>query len=122
MKKITNYDGTSKDRCLTWLEHNRIAAKDVTIPLREALLDTSTGTVYEVISATDSNLSDRELTQYVLETFSDIQTPEDAIRKLKLVRRGSEPLVTYNNKYTTIHLMAYGINPVDQMIEQTWRT
>ena len=27
MKKITNYDGTSKDCCLTWLEHNRIAAK-----------------------------------------------------------------------------------------------
>ena len=102
MKKITNYDGTSKDRCLTWLEHNRIAAKDVAIPLKEALLDTSTGTVYEVISASDSNMSDRELTQYVLETFSDIQTPEDAMRKLKLVRRGSEPLVTYNNKYTTI--------------------
>ena len=122
MKKIENYDGRSKDRCLTWLEHNRIAAKDVAIPLKEVLLDTSTGTVYEVISASDSNMSDRELTQYVLETFSDIQTPEDALRKLKLVRRGSEPLVTYNNKYTTIHLMAYGINPVDQMIEQTWRT
>ena len=122
MKKITNYDGKNKDRCLTWLEHNRIAAKDVAITLKEALLDTSTGTVYEVISASDSNMSDRELTQYVLETFSDIQTPEDAMRKLKLVRRGSEPLVTYNNKYTTIHLMANSLNPVDQMIEQTWRT
>ena len=42
MRKITNYDGTSRERCLTWLEHNRIAAKDVNIPLREALLDTAT--------------------------------------------------------------------------------
>ena len=122
MRKIENYDGKNKDRCLTWIEHNRRAAKDVFISLKEALLDTSIGAVYEVISAADSNMTDSELTRYVLETFSDIQTPEEAMRKLKLVRRGSEPLVTYNNKYTTIHLMAYGLNPVDQMIEQTWRT
>ena len=122
MKKIANYEGTNRERCLTWLEHNRTAAKDVGIPLREALLDTAHGTVYEVISATDSNMSDRELTQHVLETFSDIQTSEDAIRKLKLVRRGVEPLVTYNNKYTAIHLVAYGIDPKLQMIEQAWRT
>ena len=122
MKKIAYYDGTNRERCLTWLEHNRTAAKDVGIPLREALLDTAHGTVYEVISATDSNMSDRELTQHVLETFSDIQTSEDTIRKLKLVRRGVEPLVTYNNKYTAIHLVAYGIDPKLQMIEQAWRT
>ena len=100
----------------------RTAAKDVNIPPREALLDTATGTVFEVISATDSNMTDRALTQHVLETFSDIQTPEDAIRKLKLIRRGVEPLVTYNNKYTAIHLVAYGIDPKLQMIELTWRT
>ena len=85
MRKIENYDGKNKDRCLTWIEHNRRAAKDVYISLKEALLDTSIGTVYEVISAADSNMSDSELTRYVLETFSDIQTPEDAMRKLKLV-------------------------------------
>ena len=86
MKKIANYDGTNRERCITWLIHNRTAAIDIGISLREALLDTAHGTVYEVISATDSNMSDRELTQHILETFSDIQTPEDAMRKLKLVR------------------------------------
>ena len=121
-EKDSKLRGTNRERCLTWLEHNRTAAKDVGIPLREALLDTAHGTVYEVISATDSNMSDRELTQHVLETFSDIQTSEDAIRKLKLVRRGVEPLVTYNNKYTAIHLVAYGIDPKLQMMEQAWRT
>ena len=122
MKKIANYNGTNRERCITWLEHNRTAAIDVGISLREALLDTAHGTVYEVISATDSNMSDRELTQHVLETFSDIQTSEDSNRKLKLIRRGVEPLVTYNNKYTVIHLVAYGIDPKLQMIEQAWRT
>ena len=86
MKKIANYDGTNRERCITWLIHNKTAAKDIGISLREALLDTADGTVYEVISAASSSMSDRDLTQHILETFSDIQTPEDAMRKLKLVR------------------------------------
>ena len=122
MKKIANYDGTNRERCITWLIHNKTAAKDIGLSLREALLDTADGTVYEVISAASSSMSDRELTKHILETFSDIQTPEDAMRKLKLVRRGMEPIVTYNNKYTVIHLVAYGVDTNLQMIEQVWRT
>ena len=38
MRKIENYDGKNKERCLTWIEHNRRAAKDVYISLKEALL------------------------------------------------------------------------------------
>ena len=30
--------------------------------------------------------------------------------------------VTYNNKYTAIHLVVYGIDLTLQMIEQAWRT
>ena len=56
MKKIANYNGTNRERCITWLIHNRTAAIDIGISLREALLDTAHGTVYEVISATDPNI------------------------------------------------------------------
>ena len=121
MRKIAEYDGKNKERCLTWIESNRTAAKEVNISLRDALLDTASDVVYEVVAAMDHDISDRELTQHLLETFSDIQTPEDAIRKLKHIRRGTEPLVTFNNKYTAIHLIAYSIDPTQQMIERTWR-
>ena len=122
MKKIANYDGTKRDRCISWLIQVKTAAKDIGLSLREALLDTADGTVYEVISAASSSMSDRALTEHILETFSDIQTPEDAMRKLRLVRRGMEPIVIYNNRYTVIHLVAYGIDTDLQMIEQVWRT
>ena len=122
MKKIANYDGTKRDRCISWLIQVKTAAKDIGLSLRETLLDTADGTVYEVISAASSDMSDRALTEHILETFSDIQTPEDAMRKLRHVRRGMEPIVIYNNRYTVIHLVAYGIDTDLQMIEQVWRT
>ena len=122
MKKIANYDGTKRDGCVSWLIQVKSAAKDLSLSLREALLDTADGTVYEVISAASSEMSDKALTEHILETFSDIQTPEDAMRKLRLVRRGLEPIVIYNNRYSVIHLVAYGIDTNVQIIEQVWRT
>ena len=122
MKKIANYDGTKRDGCVSWLIQVKSAAKALSLSLREALMDTADGTVYEVVSAADSDMSDKALTEHILETFSDIQTPEDAMRKLRLVRRGLEPIVIYNNRYTLIHHVAYGINTDLQIIEQVWRT
>ena len=122
MKKIANFDGTKRDQCVSWLIQVKSAAKDLSLSLREALMDTADGTVYEVISAAGSDMSDKALTEHILENFSDIQTPEDAMRKLRLVRRGLEPIVIYNNRYTLIHLVAYGINTDLQIIEQVWRT
>ena len=122
MKKIANYDGTKRDRCVSWLIQVKSAAKDLNLSLREALMDTADGTVYEVVSAADSDMSDKALTEHILETFSDIQTPEDAMRKLRLVRRGLEPIVIYNNRYTLIHHVAYGITTDLQILEQVWRT
>ena len=69
MKKIANYDGTKRDRCISWLIQVKTAAKDIGLSLREALLDTADGTVYEVISAASSSMSDRALTEHILETF-----------------------------------------------------
>ena len=69
MKKIANYDGTKRDGCVSWLIQVKSAAKDLSLSLREALLDTADGTVYEVISAAGSDMSDKALTEHILETF-----------------------------------------------------
>ena len=49
MKKIVNFDGTKRDQCVSWLIQVKSAAKDLSLSLREALMDTADGTVYEVI-------------------------------------------------------------------------
>ena len=55
LKKVKEFDGNKKDQCITWIEHNKTAAREVGIPLREALLERSTGDVFEVISSSTSN-------------------------------------------------------------------
>ena len=47
MKKIVNFDGTKRDQCVSWLIQVKSAAKDLSLSLREALMDTADGTVYE---------------------------------------------------------------------------
>ena len=69
---------SNKTRCVTWIVHNQTAAKELRIPLREALLKTSSGDVYEVIAMTNEDQLETELINYVLENFSDISTWEDA--------------------------------------------
>ena len=121
LRKIKEFDGIKKELCVTWIEHNRTAAKEVRIPLRESLLENSTGDVYEVIAMASGEMSKAELISYVLENFSDIPTREDAENKLRTIRRLSKPLLTYNAKYAAIHLIAFGTEPKDQLGESIWR-
>ena len=72
---------------MTWIEHNRTAAKELSISLRKALLETSTDDVYEVIAMAPEDYSESDLISDVLENFSDIPTREDAKVKLRSVRR-----------------------------------
>ena len=104
LKKIKEFDGKKKELCVSWIENNRTAAKGLGISLREALLETSTGDVYEVIVMAPENYPEPNLVNYVLENFSDISTREDAKLKLRSIRRSqTEPLLTYNVKYAAIH-------------------
>ena len=120
LKKIKEFDGTNKGHCVTWIVHNRTAAKELGIPLRQALLNTSTGDVYEVIAMAQEDQSESDLVNYVLENFSDISTREDAEIKLRTIRRSlNKPLLTYNDKYAAIHCVAIECGPIEQKIEST---
>ena len=90
--------------------------------LRKTLLETSTDDVYEVIAMAPESYSESALVNYVLENFSDISTREDAEVKLRSIRRSpTEPLLTYNVKYAAIHRVAMECEPIQQLIECTWR-
>ena len=122
LKKIKEFDGSNKTRCVTWIVHNKTAAKELVIPLRKALLETSAGDIYEVIAKADEDQPESNLVNYVLENFSDISTREDTEIKLRTIRRApNEPLLTYNVKYAAIHCVAMECEPIDQKIESTWR-
>ena len=121
LRPIPEFDGKNKDECITWIDLSRAAARDINISLRDALMETAKGSVYQVISSCSPLVSDEDLTDHILEAFSDIPTKEDAQDKLRVMRRKEDPLISYNAYYSAIHRRAYGYEPNSQTRETVWR-
>ena len=83
-------------------------------------METSEGSVYNVLSSL-GRVSDKDLINYMLEAFSDIPTQEDAIDKLRTLRRKDEALIAFNATYAAIHCRAYSCDPHSQVRESVWR-
>ena len=100
---------------------NRVSCKGTRhSALRQAMMETAEGSVYNVLSSL-GRVSDKDLSNHMIEAFSDIPTQEDAIDKLRTLRRKDEALITFNATYTAIHRRAYKCEPCDQVREPVWR-
>ena len=58
---------------------------------------------------------------YILEAFSNILTQEDAMDKLRTLRRKNEALIAFNATYIAIHRRAFHCEPHSQVRESVWR-
>ena len=120
LRRIKSFDGNNKSDCITWVDQTESVAKELGIPLRQAMMETAEGSVYNVLSCL-GRVSDKDLSNHMIEAFSDIPTQEDAIDKLRMLRRKDEALIAFNATYTAIHRRAYECEPCDQMRESVWR-
>ena len=120
LKSIKSFDGNNKSDCITWVDQTESVAKELNIPLRQAMMETAEGSVYNVLSSL-GRVSDKDLSNHMIEAFSDIPTQEDAIDKLRTLRRKDEALIAFNATYTAIHRRAYECEPCDQVREPVWR-
>ena len=76
--------------------------------------------MYEVLSGL-AMVSENDLVDHVFEAFSDIPTQEDAMEKLRTMRRKEEALIPFNVRYAAIHCKAYNCEPHSQVRESIWR-
>ena len=83
-------------------------------------MDTAECSVYTILSSLGM-VSDSDLVDFILEAFSDIPTQEDAMEKLRTLRRKDEPLIAFNATYTAIHHRAFHCEPYSQVRESVWR-
>ena len=120
LKRIKSFDGNSKSDCVTWVDQTESVAKELNIPLRQAMMETAEGSVYNVLSSL-GRVSDKDLSNHMIEAFSDIPTQEDAVDKLRTLRRKDEALIAFNATYTAIHRRVYECEPCDQVREPVWR-
>ena len=120
LRPIKTFDGKNKEECITWVDLNQAATRELSLPLSETMMDTAEGSVYEVLSML-SLVSEDDLIDYVLEAFSDIPIQEDAIEKLRNMRRKDEALISFNARYSAIHRRAYNCEPHSQVRESIRR-
>ena len=94
--------------------------RELGIPLQRAVMETAEGSVYNVLSGLGT-VSNKDLVDYILEAFSDIPTQEDAMDKLRTLKRKNEALIAFNATYTAIHRRAFHCKPHSQVRESVWR-
>ena len=112
LENIKVYEGTDKQKCLSWVNRLQQAAEcSITSP-RAALLARAGATVFGIVAATPENIDDLEIKKVVLRNFLDIATPMEAAQKLRNMRMTSDqPIASYNYNYAAVHEVAFNIHP-----------
>ena len=120
LENIEVYEGTDKQKSLTWVNRLQQPSKCSNTSLRAALLERAGATVFGIVAATPENIDDLEMKKVILRNFSDIATPPEAAQKLRNMKMTSDqPIVSYNYNYGAVHEAAFDINPSEQRMRFT---
>ena len=99
---IPMFSGEAKDRpqCLDWVSRVKNVCDQSGCSFHQELINKSGILVQNFIRSLNENITNNELTEKILQFFSDILTTSHALNKLRLIRQGNEELiVNYNQRY-----------------------
>ena len=98
---IPTFLGAAKDRpqCLDWVSRVKNICDQSGCSFRQELINKSGILVQNFIRSLSENITNKELTEKILQFFSDVPTMSHALNKLRLIRQGAEePIVNYNQR------------------------
>ena len=102
---IPTFLGEAKDRpqCLDWVSRVKNVCDQSGHSFRQELINKSGILVQNFIRSLSENITNKELTEKILQFFSDVPTTSHALNKLRLIRQGAEePIVNYNQRYQNL--------------------
>ena len=102
---IPTFLGEAKDRpqCLDWVSRVKNVCDQSGCSFRQELINKVGILVQNFIRSLNENITNNELTEKILQFFSDIPTTSHALNKLRLTRQGTEePIVNYNQCYQNL--------------------
>ena len=102
---IPNFLGEAKDRpqCLDWVSRVKNVCDQSGRSFRQELINKSGILVQNFIRSLSENITNKELTEKILQFFSDVPMTSHALNKLRLIRQGAEePIVNYNQRYQNL--------------------
>ena len=102
---IPTFSGEAKDRpqCLDWVSRVKTVCDQSGRSFCQELINKSGILVQNFIRSLNENITNNELTEKILQFFSDVPTTSHALNKLRLIRQGTEELiVNYNQRYQNL--------------------
>ena len=102
---IPTFLGQVADRpqCLDWVSRVKNVCDQSGCSFRQELINKSGILVQNFIRSLSDQITNKELTEKILQFFSDIPTTSHALNKLQLIRQEpDEPIVNYNQRYQNL--------------------
>ena len=102
---IPTFSGEAKDRpqCLDWVSRVKNVCDQSGRSFHQELINKVGILVQNFIRSLSENIPNKELTEKILQFFSDVPTTSHALNKLRLIRQGAEePIVNYNKRYQNL--------------------
>ena len=100
---IPTFTGQEPEKCLEWITRIRNVCRQSGRSFRQELTNKSGLVVQNFLSSLDTNITENDLVERVLQMFSDIPTTTQAITKLKEMRQAeNESILAFNQRYKTL--------------------
>ena len=94
---------TDRPQCLDWVSRVKNVCDHSGCSHRQELIDKSGILVQNFIRSLGEQIMNKELTEKILQFFSDIPTTSHALNKLRLIQQeADEPIVNYNQRYQNL--------------------
>ena len=102
---IPTFSGEASDRpqCLDWMSRDKNVCDQSGCSFHQELINKSGILVQNFIRSLNERITNNELTEKILQFFSDIPMTSHALNKLRLIQQGAEePIVNYNQRYQNL--------------------
>ena len=102
---IPTFSGEPKDRsqCLDWVSRVKNVCDQSGRSFHQELINKVGILVQNFIRSLSENITNKELTEKILQFFSHVPMTSHALNKLRLIRQGAEePIVNYNQRYQNL--------------------
>ena len=97
---IPTFTGEEPEKCLEWITRIRNVCRQSGRSFQQELTNKSGLVVQNFLSSLDTDITENDLVEKILQMFSDILTTTQAIKKLKEMRQGeNESILAYNQRY-----------------------
>ena len=97
---IPTFSGDQPEKCLEWVTRIKNVCRQSGRSFQQELTNKSGLVVQNFLATRDTDISDGELVEKVLQMFSDIPTTTQVIAKLKALQQGeNESILAYNQRY-----------------------